>query len=180
LYLSKLPSFALIYGTFSVLPIFLIWIYLSWLMVLLGATIAAVLPDFQLRHSQLPATAAGRAVAILRIGRMLADAQRAGCVTALDALARAAHQTVAETDALLNTMRASGWVVQTDEGAWALCIDADALSLGKLLSLALFEHDGQADMAGEDAALAQQLRIALADQLRAPLTSAADSRSAAC
>lgn len=180
LYLSKLPSFALIYGTFSVLPIFLIWIYLSWLMVLLGATIAAVLPDFQLRHSQLPATAAGRAVAILRIGRMLADAQRAGCVTALDALARAAHQTVAETDALLNTMRASGWVVQTDEGAWTLCIDADALSLGKLLSLALFEHDGQADMAGEDAALAQQLRIALADQLRAPLTSAADSRSAAC
>ena len=49
----------------------------------------------------------------------------------------------------------------------------------QLLSLALFEHDGQEDMAGEDAALAQQLRIALADQLDAPLAATAESRRAA-
>ncbi|MBK9615103.1 MAG: YihY family inner membrane protein [Uliginosibacterium sp.] len=172
LYLSKLPSFALIYGTFSVVPIFLIWIYLSWLMVLLGATIAAVLPDFQLRHSQLPATAAGRAVAILRVSRMLADAQQKGTVAELADLARAAHQTVAQTDELLNTMGSAGWVVQTEDGAWTLCVAAEVITLGSLFSLAVFERGGQEGMTGEDSTLAAQLREKLLSELRAPLTSA--------
>lgn len=172
LYLSKLPSFALIYGTFSVVPIFLIWIYLSWLMVLLGATIAAVLPDFQLRHSQLPATAAGRAVAILRVSRMLADAQQKGAVAELADLARAAHQTVAQTDELLNTMGSAGWVVQTEDGAWTLCVAAEVITLGSLFSLAVFERGGQEGMTSEDSTLAAQLRDKLLSELRTPLTSA--------
>jgi membrane protein len=172
LYLSKLPSFALIYGTFSVVPIFLIWIYLSWLMVLLGATIAAVLPDFQLRHSQLPATAAGRAVAILRVSRMLADAQQKGTVAELADLARAAHQTVAQTDELLNTMGSAGWVVQTEDGAWTLCVAAEVITLGSLFSLAVFERGGQEGMTSEDSTLAAQLREKLLSELRTPLTSA--------
>lgn len=172
LYLSKLPSFALIYGTFSVVPIFLIWIYLSWLMVLLGATIAAVLPDFQLRHSQLPATAAGRAVAILRVSRMLADAQQKGAVAELADLARAAHQTVAQTDELLNTMGSAGWVVQTEDGAWTLCVAAEVITLGSLFSLAVFERGGQEGMTSEDSTLAAQLREKLLSELRTPLTSA--------
>lgn len=42
-YLKQFPTYAIIYGTFSVLPAFLIWIYLSWLSFLSGATIAAAL-----------------------------------------------------------------------------------------------------------------------------------------
>lgn len=47
LYLSKFPSYTLIYGTFAVLPIFLIWIYLSWLIVLLGAYIVSLMPQIR-------------------------------------------------------------------------------------------------------------------------------------
>ena len=45
LYLSRIPTYSLIYGAFAAVPILLLWIYLSWLMVLFGAVIAAYLPS---------------------------------------------------------------------------------------------------------------------------------------
>lgn len=47
LYLSKFPTYTLIYGTFAVLPIFLIWVYMSWLIVLLGAYIVSLMPQIR-------------------------------------------------------------------------------------------------------------------------------------
>lgn len=40
-------SYKIVYGAIAVLPIFLIWIYISWLIVLLGAVVTAVLTDWQ-------------------------------------------------------------------------------------------------------------------------------------
>jgi membrane protein len=45
LYLSKVPTYSMIYGAFATLPILLVWIYLAWIIVLLGAVIAAYLPS---------------------------------------------------------------------------------------------------------------------------------------
>lgn len=46
-YLSHFPSYALVYGAFATVPIFLVWLYLSWAVVLLGALVAATLPGFR-------------------------------------------------------------------------------------------------------------------------------------
>lgn len=43
-YVARFPTYTAVYGTFAALPIFLLWIYVSWLVTLLGATIAATLP----------------------------------------------------------------------------------------------------------------------------------------
>jgi membrane protein len=45
LYLSSVPTYSLIYGAFATLPILLVWIYLAWVIVLMGAVIAAYLPS---------------------------------------------------------------------------------------------------------------------------------------
>jgi membrane protein len=47
LYLSWFPSITLIYGAFATLPIFLLWLYLSWAMILLGALVAVTLSEFR-------------------------------------------------------------------------------------------------------------------------------------
>lgn len=44
LYLAKFPSYTLIYGAFASVPIFLLWLHLSWVVILLGGLIAASLP----------------------------------------------------------------------------------------------------------------------------------------
>lgn len=46
-YVVKLPTYSLIYGAFAAIPIFLVWLYLSWVVILIGALIAATLPDVQ-------------------------------------------------------------------------------------------------------------------------------------
>ena len=43
LYLAYFPSITLVYGAFAAVPIVLLWLYLSWAMVLLGALVAATL-----------------------------------------------------------------------------------------------------------------------------------------
>jgi membrane protein len=44
------PSYRLLYGALAALPIFLIWIYLSWVVTLLGAVLTAALPEWVNRH----------------------------------------------------------------------------------------------------------------------------------
>lgn len=74
-YLARIPTYSVIYGTFATVPLLLLWVYITWLTVLLGAVIAAYLPvwaqrglrrgegpgwDFQLAAESLQALAQAR------------------------------------------------------------------------------------------------------------------------
>ncbi|WP_341891659.1 YhjD/YihY/BrkB family envelope integrity protein [Variovorax sp. YR752] len=43
-YLLKIPTYKAVYGAFAVFPLFLLWVYFSWLVTLAAALIAASLP----------------------------------------------------------------------------------------------------------------------------------------
>jgi membrane protein len=44
-YFGKIPTYSVVYGAFATVPILLIWIYLVWVIVLLGAVLVANLPS---------------------------------------------------------------------------------------------------------------------------------------
>jgi membrane protein len=51
IYITHFPTYTLVYGTFSVVPIFLLWIYFSWVVVLFGAVITATLHSYWVKKN---------------------------------------------------------------------------------------------------------------------------------
>lgn len=45
LYVAQFPTYTMIYGAFAVMPVFLLWIYVSWVVILGGATVTAMLGE---------------------------------------------------------------------------------------------------------------------------------------
>ena len=45
--MKTFTSYQIIYGAIAALPIFLVWIYISWVIILLGAIVTATLNDWQ-------------------------------------------------------------------------------------------------------------------------------------
>ncbi len=43
-YVSKISTYAVLYGGFAAIPVFLVWIYASWSVILIGALLVAELP----------------------------------------------------------------------------------------------------------------------------------------
>ncbi|HEX5805316.1 MAG TPA: YihY family inner membrane protein [Macromonas sp.] len=44
-YLIKVPTYSAVYGTFATVPILLVWLYMAWVILLLGAVVVAYLPS---------------------------------------------------------------------------------------------------------------------------------------
>jgi membrane protein len=51
-YVARVPTYSLVYGAFASFPIFLLWIFLCWLVVLLGAEVSATLSYVRHRDAQ--------------------------------------------------------------------------------------------------------------------------------
>jgi membrane protein len=138
LYLSTLPAMSAIYGAFAAVPILLLWIYIVWVVVLLGAVIAAYLPSLLAGVQRRGGTPGWRfQLAIEAIAAL--DAARATPAKGLDMGDLARHLKVdgLQLEPVIDTLLAMDWVGQLEDGRDVLLVDLEKTSAAPLVNALL-------------------------------------------
>ena len=116
LYFGSVPTYSVIYGAFATLPIFLVWIYLGWIIVLLGALIAANAPLFGRHLSRWPDVAGWRfQLALAILARLQQAAQHGERGLSSERLAIELETDPMQVEPLLEILGEIDWVGRLDE-----------------------------------------------------------------
>jgi len=136
-YIGQFPTYKLVYGAFASVPIFLLWIYLSWVVVLLGAVTAAVMPEWRERAAQVDPVPGAQFLDALQILRMLWEAHRQGEVVTVMRLHGVVKLPIDRIEATLEAMRAARWTGRVANG-WALIKNAAEITVADVYRLLVF------------------------------------------
>lgn len=168
-YLARVPTYAAVYGAFAVVPIFLVWLYMSWVVTVLGAVIAAMLPEYGLLRGRPDDSAAAMFRDAVTVLRELVVAQRVPAKRTPIELARGARVPLDRTEELLERLAAPGWVARDEGDRWMLSADADRVTLADVYRLFVV---GKAASGGADEAsrhAVERAIVAVDIALRQPL-----------
>jgi len=116
LYLGKMTTLSMVYGAFATVPILLVWIYMTWVIVLLGAVLVASWPSLMmgaLRDDDSPGWHFQLALEALRILRDARQQDSHG----LDRLSLASQLRVdpLQLEGVLETLQVLDWVGMLSE-----------------------------------------------------------------
>ncbi len=162
-YLANFPTYTLIYGAFATVPVFLVWVYVSWLVLLAGATFTALLPGYRVittERNRAPGRDLAEALDILGV---LARAQDAGHVLPLTRVAAQARVMPHRCEVALERCAALGWVAKAEKDGWVLARDADTIRVADVYRAFVLDPEVTGERLAEhwkhiDASLGETLR----------------------
>jgi membrane protein len=151
-YLGKVPTYSVLYGAFATVPILLVWIYVAWVIVLLGAVIAAYLPSLLSGVQRRAPTHGWQFLLAIECLQQLArvrssddkglDIERLGALLQVDAL---------QLEPVLETLIELDWVGQLQEdradapARLVLLVDPDQTLLAPLFNALLLQHESSTE-----------------------------------
>ena len=153
-YIASAQTYETIYGALATFPIFLIWMYISWIVVLIGAELTAAMPEWRagrrdpgLGHAERPALGL---VAGLSILHALLVASQRGVGLPLRALVRTVPVGPELMDNTLRKLRANRYLVRDDHGDWRLARDLSSTTLAELSTALGLDPELPRGVIGED------------------------------
>ncbi len=164
LYITRFPSYTMIYGALAALPLLLLWIYYIWIITLVGALIAASLPAIYGRNwnrGQAPGDTYGDALRVLRVLYRVRQTDHPGRIPGLNAydIRQQARLDYESTDVILEKLEQDGIVIRTrqivpagptrfqNDDLWLFAADASVVRLERVFRLFAFDAAHVAEMA---------------------------------
>lgn len=169
-YLQSVPTYQQLYGALAVVPIFMLWVYLSWLVVLLGASLAASLSSFRYQPRALRLPPGCEFYGYLRLLARLEAARREGALLDQAALgALEPNLSENQLQRMLRDLAELEILASTEDGGWVLRRDLDTVRFAELHEgLGLRVPGPAAKLPGRDDPAGRAALHAL-DHLRQPL-----------
>ncbi|GAB3780717.1 YihY family inner membrane protein [Dyella agri] len=122
-----------IYGALAAIPIFLAWIYLSWIIVILGASVAAAVSAFEYQPTAEKLPPGSELLGLLVVLRHCVDAQRAG--RSVDPAVLRANEPRLHSLAIagyFDDLHRAGLVRRDEAGGWLLARSLDSTDLRRV------------------------------------------------
>jgi membrane protein len=177
LYVSIAPTYSLVYGASAAVPIFLVWIYLSWLVILLGAELTASAAYWRDGRWKQPASPSAHFREAVKVTRALLEGARDP--VPFERLRQATGLPAHELEDTLYRMMDAGIAKRMGRAGYALAGKADVLTIEDLYvatvaPVGAMRPEEWADVSADFARAAHQLR----EGLKRPLASLGEQGAA--
>jgi len=137
-FIVHFSNYKMVYGTFASLPIFLMWVYLSWVVVIFAAVITAVLPYWRSGGVLLKHEPGSEFVEAVEMLKLLYRAYLDGNVLNLQQLRLALRLSWEDAEAVLDKLVSAGWVAKLQGNGWVLARDAGGIRMNEVFRLFVF------------------------------------------
>ena len=120
IYISKVPTYSLVYGAFASVPIFLLWLFCCWMVVLIGAEVTATFSYFghmeaQWADDNTRVAAAKKILLVLNENRESNEISTAGL--GFFELRKRAPMPIDQAENLLDLLLHAGLIVESTSGS---------------------------------------------------------------